>query len=87
MKKLMFYIVCLTLLGLGVYFIVNGNYLGGFLSLLGLGGRAGVEGKKKADELREEADKIRLDIEVIRKKKKKVENKSTDEEVEYWKNQ
>lgn len=83
-------LIVLTLLVLGLYFMVKGDFMTGIASFLGLTG-LGATALPKQPILEEKAAEVGkkvadIDNKLKDVKEKGVEDKSVQDEVDYWKN-
>ena len=87
MKKSTIIKITLVVVGLSVlvYFLGEIGLLGGILTALGLG--SSHKFKEKIKQLDKEAEKIKAEVDDLEEKKKnlEVEDKTDQEEVDYWK--
>ena len=89
MKKIVWYLVLAALIIGGLtYALGEAGLLGGILGALGVGGTTGLNKlKEKAAKLDQEAADIKEEIKELDKIEKDTEDKTPEEETEYWKNQ
>ena len=92
MKRSTIFKIILTIIALFVitYFLGEMGLLGGILTALGIGGSNKF--KEQIEKLDNKAEKVKAEVAEIEKKREKlkkdgVEEKTSDEEVDYWKDQ